>query len=312
MKIMRFNVVLMVVTMAMMIVGCKPSIPDYVIPPDKMEDILYDYHLAQGAAVQDFKDANFKRSLYGKAVLKKYGITEADFDTSMVYYMANTAYLHDIYKSLSEKFTRQAESMGSTAGLVTIENASDTASIWSGAKTVLLLPQAPYNRLSFEMTADSTFYPGDKIIVNFDTKFLWQEGMKDGAMLLAMRFGNDSVASRIVHISNSSHFNISINDANHKGIKSINGFFYISTGSVETQPNTTLKLLFIDNISIIRMHEPKPEASANPDSLKRIQDPGGPNDTTRNRPNANMPASSDSMRRNQSVRQGGLQQLKIN
>ena len=33
-----------------MIVACKPSIPRKYIQPDKMEKILYDYHLAQGIA----------------------------------------------------------------------------------------------------------------------------------------------------------------------------------------------------------------------------------------------------------------------
>lgn len=316
----RFKQVLMVVLAAMMVGGCKPGIPEYVIPQDKMEDILYDYHLAEGAAAQDFNAADFKRSLYGRAVFKKYGITEAEFDTSMVYYMANTRYLHEIYKSLTERFKKQVEGMGSSAGLVTIENASDTASIWSGAKSVLLQPMAPYNRLSFDMTTDSTFHVGDKIIMNFDTRFLWQEGIKDGVLLLAATFGNDSVASRIVHISTSSHYNISVEDDKNKGIKRINGCFYLSAGNDGNKVNSTLKLLFINNIALIRMHQPKPkDDAARKDSLQRAANRTIVPDSSvrRQEPNGNQPTGSsagDSARGSQpeALSAGGVRQMKIN
>ena len=32
----------------MALVGCKPGVPNQYIQPDDMEDILYDYHIADG------------------------------------------------------------------------------------------------------------------------------------------------------------------------------------------------------------------------------------------------------------------------
>ena len=45
----KLNRILLVGGLAVLC-SCKPSIPRDVIDPDDMEDILYDYHLADAAA----------------------------------------------------------------------------------------------------------------------------------------------------------------------------------------------------------------------------------------------------------------------
>ena len=37
----------------LLITACKPGVPKDVIQPDDMEDILYDFHLAQGVGARD-------------------------------------------------------------------------------------------------------------------------------------------------------------------------------------------------------------------------------------------------------------------
>ena len=51
--------------------ACKPSVPRQFIQPGEMEDILYDYHVAQALATDEHtSDMNFERSRYFLAVLK--------------------------------------------------------------------------------------------------------------------------------------------------------------------------------------------------------------------------------------------------
>ena len=60
------------------------------LTPGTMEDILYDYHLAQNMTDYDDADRDYHKHLYYAAVLKKHGVTQADFDSSMVYYLRQT------------------------------------------------------------------------------------------------------------------------------------------------------------------------------------------------------------------------------
>ncbi len=69
--------------------ACTPRVPKEYIQPDDMEDILYDYFVSQGIA-RDRGDEggdrviDYHRELYFEAVLKKYDITRAEFDSSLV------------------------------------------------------------------------------------------------------------------------------------------------------------------------------------------------------------------------------------
>ena len=75
-----------------MLLACKPTVPGEYISPDDMVDVLYDYYVSQAMADQDTKDGKmgYNRRVYFLAVLKKHGVTEAEFDSSMVYYHRRT------------------------------------------------------------------------------------------------------------------------------------------------------------------------------------------------------------------------------
>ena len=47
-------------------------------------NVLYDYHIAKAMGEEVPYNESYKRVLYIESVFKKYGITQADFDSSMV------------------------------------------------------------------------------------------------------------------------------------------------------------------------------------------------------------------------------------
>ncbi|KAB4403140.1 DUF4296 domain-containing protein, partial [Bacteroides thetaiotaomicron] len=79
--------------LALAIAGCKVKRPDDVISESKMENLLYDYHLAKSMGDNLPYNENYKKTLYLDAVFKKYGTTEAVFDSSLVWYTRNTEVL---------------------------------------------------------------------------------------------------------------------------------------------------------------------------------------------------------------------------
>ena len=83
--------IIMVAAMMFSIAGCEPGIPNEVIQPDDMEDILYDYYVSQGIATipgQQSGSEDYRRDLYFNSVLNKYGVTRAEFDSALVYLIA--------------------------------------------------------------------------------------------------------------------------------------------------------------------------------------------------------------------------------
>lgn len=246
--------------------GCKPSVPRKFIQPGKMEDILYDYHIAEAMAA-DYTNRHdtLLTRVYKLAVLKKHGCTEAEFDSSMVYYMRHTERLHKIYESLSTRLGKTAISLGASESEVnrfnTLSSTGDTANVWNGDMSFVLMQHPAFNKYSFAIEADSTFHAGDKVMLQFDSQFIFQDGIRNGIVVMAMRLADDSVIVRNIHVSNSNRQTMEIQDIKRVGIKEIKGFFLLNNSlNRATENQTTLKLMIVNHVALVRMHTPEPAA----------------------------------------------------
>jgi hypothetical protein len=243
---------LFVFTVLLFLAGCKPSVPSKYLSKGKMEDILYDYHIAQAMGEQSSNPAT--ACTYRAAVFKKYHITQAQFDSSLVYYTRHTELLHGIYENLTDRLQSEAQAQGSSVNAFGSGEQGDTANIWRGDPALVLSPGEPFNYSTFSVPSDSSFHAGDHIILDFNAQFIFQDGMRDGVVVLAVKFNNDSIASSLIHIMNTQHYNLEVDDRDSIGIKSVKGYFLMPDNDDPNASMTTLKLMFIQNIKLVRMH----------------------------------------------------------
>lgn len=262
--------------------SCKPSLPSGVLSKGKMTDILYDYHLALAMAHMDDNGDKGQSLAYREAVLRKHDVTSAEFDSSMVYYMRHTELLEDVYKDLTDRYNNEITAMGGSAKeggeFANLSATGDTANVWNLATSMVFMPVKPFNSTSFDIKVDSTFHKGDRLMLDFDAQFIYQDGMRNGVAMLAVQFGNDSIAQRTIMIQSTQHYSVELSDDDSLGIKSVKGYFMLMNGDNGTgvSSQTTLKLMFLEHVKLIRMHPQKPvaapagsAASASSDSLRK-------------------------------------------
>lgn len=262
--------------------SCKPSLPSVILSKGKMTDILYDYHLALAMAHMDDNGDKGQSLAYREAVLRKHDVTPAEFDSSMVYYMRHTELLEDVYKDLTDRYNNEITAMGGSASaggeFANLSATGDTANVWNLATSMVFMPVKPFNSTSFDIKVDSTFHKGDRLMLDFDAQFIYQDGMRNGVAMLAVQFGNDSIAQRTIMIQSTQHYSVELSDADSLGIKSVKGYFMLMNDDNGTgvSSQTTLKLMFLEHIKLIRMHPQKPVAapagsasSASSDSLRK-------------------------------------------
>lgn len=262
--------------------SCKPSLPSGVLSKGKMTDILYDYHLALAMAHMDDNGDKGQSLAYREAVLRKHDVTSAEFDSSMVYYMRHTELLEDVYKDLTDRYNNEITAMGGSAKeggeFANLSATGDTANVWNLAASMVFMPVKPFNSTSFDIKVDSTFHKGDRLMLDFDAQFIYQDGMRNGVAMLAVQFGNDSIAQRTIMIQSTQHYSVELSDDDSLGIKSVKGYFMLMNDDNGTgvSSQTTLKLMFLEHIKLIRMHPQKPVAapagsspSVSSDSLRK-------------------------------------------
>ena len=261
--------------------ACTPKVPGEYIQPGDMEDILYDYFVSQGMAREEDDGGrvmDYRRELYFDAVLKKYDVTRAEFDSSLVYYYTRADRFVKIWKNVQDRLGEAAIDYGASAGEVETFTArsltGDTANIWNGVFSQALVPYAPYNRLQYSIQADTAFRKGDSFMLTWYSNFLYQSGSKDAVAYMAIRYKNDSIASQTVHFSTDGFSQLRM-DGCDEPVKEIKGFVYLGQGYEST---SAMRMLILSNIQLIRFHkkadvvkEPEPMKSE-ADSLSQVPD----------------------------------------
>lgn len=246
-----------------------------VMSQGKLEDVLYDYHLADAMA-HTTNVAPDEYDAYLDAVLEKHGITRVEFDSSMVYYMKYADKMLDVYKHLSDRMNNEARLQGIDGnGLFAGDvMTGDTTNIWNAEKARVFSDKGGENIMRFRLTADSTYHKGDRLTLAFKTDFLYQDGARNGYAALSVRFSNDSVVTRTASMSTSTTYKLDVSDDQRLGIKEIRGFIMQRKSNVKTDRNNhTLRMLVVSDIRLVKMHVPEPEAvPVLADTIKTVKD----------------------------------------
>ena len=242
-----------------LLLSCKPSVPSRFIQPDDMEDLLYDYHIAQAMTSLNNKDGDsraFNETLYFAAVLEKHGVTKADFDTSLTYYYTRADRFDEIYKNVVNRLNKNAQNLGAPEGELQrfskLSLNSDTVDVWRGRLSAMLMPYPPYNRIDFEQKADTSFRNGDSFIFIINNDFIYQQGTRSAQACIVMKYDNDTIVSKSFGLSSSGTNQIRIPAVGNHRVKDFRGYIYMAP---EKEVSPSLKLLIIRNIQLIKMRK---------------------------------------------------------
>lgn len=251
---MQRPIALLALSLSFLLVSCENDTPKGVMPEAQMENILYDYHRATAMADKGGGDASQRRYVLVQKVFEKYGVSEADFDSSMVYYSGNALILKNMYERIDARLKRESAEVG--AGLQTdvyanISSEGDTARIW-GQKNLWLRNDVGENILSVTLSPDSTFLLGDTYMMRFRSRFVSKERRKEAYALFTARFDNDSVVSEVSRVSGDLETELGIPECEFTRkhhLKQLTATFYLNYESPEP-----LMLWMVSNPQIIRFH----------------------------------------------------------
>lgn len=264
---------LYVILLVLMTVGCKPKVPSELVQPDDLEDILYEYHLAQSMARNEHTlDASYNQTKYFLAVLEKHHVSEAVFDSSLVYYYTHAERLKEIYANVYERLANDAKKLGASVGDINrysqYSETGDTANIWRDETAMLLIPHPTKNRFDFVIKADSTFKVGDSFMFQFVAEHIWQSGSKDAIVCIKTTYEKDSVLQSVNHVSMSGISQLRVPSNTTLNIKELRGFIYLPQGE---DNNEVRRLMFINQIQLIRFHNKEIQVQHENDSTAIVK-----------------------------------------
>ena len=252
----------LIIPMALLLlVACKPEVPSQIIQPDEMEDVLYDYYLAEGMSFPTADESkDYNQEYYQRLALDKYGYTQADFDSSMVWYYNHIEDLFRIYERVQHRLGEDALAQGTSVRelqqyIKTYSQNSDTTDVWEGKRYLILYPQAPFHIYQFGMKADSSYHAGDSFLFSYGSKFLMQSGSRNAVVFMSLTYANDSVVTRNYAVPPSGMGTIRFNDVEYP-LKEMRGYIIMNRRGSENVDNEVCMLL-LDRIQLLRIRKKK-------------------------------------------------------
>lgn len=278
-RLAAFPMMLLAVLLAA--VACSDR-PDGVMRAGKMEDVLYDYHIARAIVLNEGKPDNERDRRYEEAVFAKYGITADEFYASLRYYEAHPKEFAKIYANLDERFSG-ADVAKSQPGSRDADQAQGN-DIWTGPRFFVLSSRG-VNRHDFEIQAPRNLKQGDRLEWTFDLQWVYPEGRKNGSALMVFHYANDSTATFTQPLYGTGRQTL-IAPVGKVLPQRISGFIY-----QECPWDKKAYLLVVSNVALRQISSSVPQPSmTRPDSLPSRVRPGMRLDSAKRPVEDSMPA----------------------
>lgn len=252
--------------LASCLTACQVKRPEEVITDAKMEDVLYDYHIAKAMGEEVPYTDGYKKVLYIESVFKKHGITQARFDSSMVWYTRNPNVLSRVYEKVNARLKVERDAINHLVAIrdnkPTESLPGDSIDVWVWQRIYQLTGMPMDNKLTFTLPSDTNFK--DRDTLRWNVRFRFHKGIPDSlhAPVMAMQIVyKDSTISDLRKIYNSGMETLSLFADTLGEIKEVRGYIYYPT----TQATHTL---LTDRISLMRYHATDTLPVAKSDSLR--------------------------------------------
>lgn len=246
-----------VATLLFSLASCRVKRPDFVLSDAKMEAVLYDYHIAKAMGEQLSYNESYKRVLYLESVFRKHGITEAQFDTSMVWLSRNPSVLRDIYEHVNERLKAEKKQVENLIALRDNKPRpslpGDSIDVWAWERVYRLTGMPLDNLISFDLPSDINFKDCDTLRWNVRFRFIGGKDQTAGdtlfspVMALQVFYANDSLLHEVRRVDRSGMETLSLSADTLGKIEKVCGFIYYPRQS-------SGRILLADSVSLMRYH----------------------------------------------------------
>lgn len=233
--------------------ACQVERPDTVLSDEKMEKVLYDYHIAKALGEDLPFDENYKKVLYVESAFRKHGITEEQFDSSMVWFARYPEILSKVYERVNARLKGEKETL---ENLIAKRNnrprtseAGDSIDVWAWQRLYQLSGMPMDNKMTFALPSDSNFQERDTLCWKLHVSFQGADFDSVSAPVMAMQiqYKNDSIVSGLRKIYKAGDYALVLQGDTLGMLKEVTGFVYYPEQKVE-------RPLLLSQISLMRYH----------------------------------------------------------
>lgn len=162
----RYSVVLLLGTL---LFACS-KVPDEILSEKEMQAVQVDMQLAEAIISlnsKDFPDNAHKEALY-QSIFRKYDITEAEYDSSLVWYGRHLDIYMKVYDRVLADLNKRQKALGDVQASAAPVSKQDSVDIWPRRTSLQLEPDALFNGVTFEIKPETNYSSGSSFVLGMD------------------------------------------------------------------------------------------------------------------------------------------------
>lgn len=162
----RYSVVLLLGTL---LFACS-KVPDEILSEKEMQAVQVDMQLAEAIInlnSKDFPDNAHKEALY-QSIFRKYGITEAEYDSSLVWYGRHLDIYMKVYDRVLADLNKRQKALGDVQASAAPVSKKDSVDIWPRLTSLQLEPDALFNGVTFDIKPETNYSSGSTFVLGMD------------------------------------------------------------------------------------------------------------------------------------------------
>lgn len=154
------------------------KVPDGILSEADMQKVLLDMQVAEaltGINYQDYATDSVKIALY-ESVFRKHKITQAEYDSSLVWYGRNLDIYMKVYERMIADINREIADLGDVQASAAPVSNRDSVDIWPRRRMMAFQPENVFNAITFDIQPETNYSSGSSFVLGFR---IW--GLKDNA-----------------------------------------------------------------------------------------------------------------------------------
>lgn len=225
--------------------------PDYVIGEKEMEDLLVDIHKAEAVIESNYNiyNNNATKKKLREAVFLRHGVTQEQFDTTLVWYGHHIDKYMEIYDRVAERLraeNEEAKKLLAEENSQTMTQPGDSVDVWKQKRFHLFDSRLPSNLLTFDIATDENFRIRDYFELRFKVLMLPELNVKP-QVYMAVRHVNNDLAYNWVDVEKEGWCTLSVQADSAKSISRVFGYIVLPMQLVPGK-------MYVDSLSLIRRH----------------------------------------------------------
>lgn len=157
-------------------VACS-KVPQGVLSEKEMQRVQTDMLLADafiGVNVKEYGNDTAKVALY-ESVFRKHRITQAEYDSSLVWYAKNLDVYMKVYERVIADLGKEIHELGDVQAVAVSSTKKDSVDIWPRRPYLTLSPRSVFNGVVFDIKPESSYSSGSTFVLGMH---VW--GLKEG------------------------------------------------------------------------------------------------------------------------------------